>query len=96
MSILIKFQYTYTPKNVINLFLYEWDTWSQDLRTDFTLNDCLFGSVKLNKNADPDIYKYSSYDIGFNSCSFSSLPDGSVGRKVIIFGADMSSTCAYG
>ena len=31
--------------------------------TDFTLNNCLFGSVKLTKNADPDKYNYSSYDI---------------------------------
>ena len=25
-----------------------------------TLSDCLFGAVKLTKNADPDKYKYSS------------------------------------
>ena len=33
--------------------------WLRNLSTDFTLNDCLFGSVKLTKNADPDKYKYS-------------------------------------
>ena len=31
------------------------------LNTDFTLNNCLFGSVKLTKNADPSKYQYSGY-----------------------------------
>ena len=35
----------------------------------FTLNNCLFKSVKLTKNPDPAKYKYSSYDIGFDSRS---------------------------
>ena len=39
------------------------------LNTDFTINNCLFGSVKLAKNADPDKYKYSGYGIGFDSRS---------------------------
>ena len=33
---------------------YTLDQWSRDLNTDFTLGNCLFGSVKLTKNADPD------------------------------------------
>ena len=32
-----------------------------------SLNNCLFGSVKLTKNADLDKYKYSCYSIGFDS-----------------------------
>ena len=44
-----------TPKNVVSLFIvYDLDTWSRDLNTDFTLKDCLFGAVKLSKNPDPD------------------------------------------
>ena len=27
------------------------------LNTDFTLKICLYGSIKLTKNADPDKYK---------------------------------------
>ena len=55
---------TFTRKNVLNLFIvYELDTGSRDLNTDFTLNECLFGSVKLTTNADPDKYKYSGYSI---------------------------------
>ena len=52
----------------------------------------LFGAVKLNKNADPDKYKYSGYGIRFDSRSEFSLSEGSMRRNTIIFGADMSSS----
>ena len=54
--------------------------------------DCLFGGVTLAKNADPDNYVYSDYGIGFDSRSELSLPDGRVGKNVIIFGVDMNSS----
>ena len=63
----------------------------RDLITDFTLNSCLFGSVKLAKNADLDKYKCSGYGIGFGSRSEFPFSDESVGENVISFGADMSS-----
>ena len=45
----------YIPKKVINLFTsYTLSPWLRHLNTDFTLNNCLFGSVKLANNADPD------------------------------------------
>ena len=50
----------------------------------------MFGAVKLTKNADPDKYKYSAYDIGFDSLSQYAFTDGSMG-KIVVFGADMSS-----
>ena len=50
------------------------------------------GSVKLTTNADLDKYKYSSYSIGFDSHSESWLPDKSMGKNIIILGADMSSS----
>ena len=56
------------------------------------MKDCLFGSVKLTKNADPDKYKYSGYGIGLDSRSEFSLSDGSIGKNVIIIGVDMSSS----
>ena len=40
-------------------FFYELDTWSQDLDSDFTLKNCIFGGVKLGENADPEKYVYS-------------------------------------
>ena len=66
--------------------------WPRDLNTDFTLGSCLFGSVKLTNNADPDKYKYCAYSIGLDSRSEFSFTDGSMGKNVIIFGADLSSS----
>ena len=83
----------FTPNNVLNLFIvYELDRWSRDLNTDFFLKDCLFGAVKLSKNADPDKYKYSGYGVKFDSRSEFLLSDGNMGKNVIIFGADMGSS----
>ena len=59
-----------------------------DLNTGFTLGSCLFGSVKLTKNADLDKYKHSKYSIGFDSRSEFSFADGSLGKNVIL-GADV-------
>ena len=52
----------------------------------------LFGGIKLAKNADPNKYVYSGYGIGLDLRSEFSLPHGSVGKNVIIFGVDMSSS----
>ena len=60
----------------------------QDLNSDFTLKNCLFGGVNLAKNADLDKYICSSYGIGFDLCSELSLPDSSAGKNAIIFGVD--------
>ena len=89
----------FTPPDIINVFIvYELDTWSRDLNSDFTLNDCLFGGVKLAKIANliqtsnPDKYVYTDYSIGFCSHSDFPLPDGSADKDVIIVGDDMSSS----
>ena len=66
--------------------------WLRDLNTDFTLNNCLFGSVKLAKNDNLEKYKYSSYGLGFDSRSEFSLTVGSMDKSVITFGVDMSSS----
>ena len=86
-------QAAFTPNNVVNLFVvYELDSWPRNFDTNFTLGGCMFGGVKLTKNADPDKYSYSGYGIGFNSRGEYSLPDGSVGKNNIIFVVDMSSS----
>ena len=46
--------------------------------------------MKLTKNADPDKYEYSDYDIGFDACSQFSLPDGTCGKNDILFGVNNS------
>ena len=73
-------------KNIINIYIaYELDAWSGDLNTVFTLKDC-------TKNANSDEYVYSGFVIRFDSCSEFALPDGNVGRNVIVFGVSMSSS----
>ena len=52
----------------------------------------MFGGTKLTKNAHPDKYSYSTYSIGFDTQIEYSSPDGSVGKDVYTFGADMSSS----
>ena len=71
---------------------YKISPWSRDLNTDFPLNNYFFRSIKLNKNAESDKYVYSGYGTGFDSRSEFSLIDGSLGKNVIIFGVDMSSS----
>ena len=70
---------------------YTLNPWLRNLKIDFTLNNCLCGSVKLTKNGDPDRYKYSGYGIGFDYRSKFSFTDGSLEKNIIIFGAGKSS-----
>ena len=72
-------------KKVINLYIsYVLNPWLRNLKTDFTLKNCLFGSVKLIKNSGPDKYKYSGYGIGFYSRSEFSFTNGSM-EKMLLF-----------
>ena len=57
-----------------------------------TLESCLFGAVKLTKNADIDEYGYSGYGIGFDRHGSVLFPGTGLGTNVIIFGVDMSSS----
>ena len=80
-------------KKVTNIYIsYILNHWPRDLNTYFTLGICLFGSVKITKNAGPGKYKHSGYSIGFDSHSEFLFTDGSMGKNVIIFGDDMSSS----
>ena len=56
--------------------------------TGITLENCLFGAVKLTKNVDIDKYKHSGYGIGFDSRGSFSHPSGGYNRNVIIVRAD--------
>ena len=48
------------------------------------LENCLFGKIKMTKNADTDKYKY--HRIGFDSTGTFTHPDGRAGKNVIILG----------
>ena len=56
------------PKKVINQYIsYTLGTQLRNFNRDFTLSNCLFGSVKLTKNTYLDKYKYTGYGIGSDS-----------------------------
>ena len=83
----------FVPIKVINLYISY--TLGEQLRNssiNFTLNNCLFASLKLTKNPDLDKYKYNGYGIGFDSRSEFLFTDESYWKNVIIFGADMISS----
>ena len=55
----------------------------------------MFGAVKLTKNADVDKYGYSGYGVGFDKHESFSFPGTELGRNVIIFGVDISSSTKF-
>ena len=58
---------TYNHGKSINIYIvYEINKNDNTTSSDPTLENCLFGTVTLNKNADFDKYKYSGYGIGFD------------------------------
>ena len=76
----------YIPKKVINIFnCYTLNPWLRNLNIEFPLNNCLFLSVKLNKNADLDIYKYGGYGIGFDCCCEFSFTGRSMGKMSFLW-----------
>ena len=81
----------YSQKAVHFYIVYEIYLWPFTWATDLTLGNSLFGVVKLTKNADRNYYKYSGYGIGFDS-GRSFTYGNRFGKKVIIFGADISSS----
>ena len=82
------------PRKVISTCIsYILEHWPRDLNTDFTIGNCLFGSIELTKNTGPD--KYSGYRIEFDSRYEFSFRDRSVAKNVIIFGTDFSSVVHF-
>ena len=68
---------------VVNIYIvYEL---TPDTKTsNIALETCLFGVIKLTKNADVDKCNYSGYEIGFDSRGSFSHPSGEDGKNVII------------
>ena len=56
------------------------------------LENCLFGKIKMTKNADTEKYKYQGQRIGFDSTGTFAHPDGKVGKNVIFWVFDMSNS----
>ena len=71
--------------------IYEIKIWQNDLDSEFTSLNSLFGVVKLTKNSDPDKYSYSRYGIGFDARGTFPLSAGNgFGKNVTIFGVENS------
>ena len=89
-SFLYRFPLTILHGDIVNIYIvYEITKYYKDISYP-TLENGLFGSVKLTKNIDIDKYGYSGYGIGFDrETSFSFGNE--MGKNVIIFGVDMSS-----
>ena len=82
-NLLKRHSVSFIHKNVVEILYISWklDTWSKDTNTDFALDNSLFESVKLTKNADPDHYRYSGYGIGCNGSSDFYWSDGSKSKS---------------
>ena len=71
--------------------IYEINTWPRNLANNFTLNNCLFGTAKLVRNAIKSKFTYNCWGIAFDG-------EGSwrfgidFARNAVIFGVDNSSS----
>ena len=90
-SFLNWFPLTILHEDIVNIYIVYEITSNYSSINYPTLENCLFRSVKLTKNADIDKYGYSGYSIGFDrNTSFSFGNE--IGKYVIIFGVDVSSS----
>ena len=87
---------SYTHETIVNIYVVYELCASSSQSDDPTLKNCLFGAVRLTKNANIDKYRYSGYGIEFDRKSSFSFPSGEFGQNVIIFGVDMSSSVHVG
>ena len=60
--------------------------------SNIVLENCLFGKIKMTKNADTDKYKYQGHGTGFDLSGIFSHPNGGDGKNVVIFGVDMTNS----
>ena len=80
---------TFNHGKIVNIYIvYEIER-SVNISSYPTLENCLFGAVKLTKHVDVDQYKYLGYGIGFDRKGSYSIGN-KIGRNVIIFEVDMS------
>ena len=91
-SFLNRFPPTILHGKIVNIYIVYEITNNFNASSYLTLENCLFGSVKLTKNTDINKYRYSGYGTGFDRKGFFSHPRGGTGRNVTIFGEDMNSS----
>ena len=87
-SLLKQDKITYNHGPIVNIYtVYRL---SPRITSNITLENCLFGAVKVTKILK--INTYSGYGTAFDSGGSFSHPSGGYGKNVIIFGADLSSS----
>ena len=81
----------YPNKSVVNIYIFcKLNTISSTRNTDFTIQNALFGNVKITKDTNSSHDKYVGYGICFDEGSSFSFGNIVNAKNVIIFGADMS------
>ena len=75
---------TFNHGKIVNMYIV-YDLKSNLNNFDPTLQNCLFGVIKLTKNIDIDKYEYAGYRIGFDSKGSFSHPSGGTGVYVAVF-----------
>ena len=83
-SFLNQFPLTILHGDIVNIYIVYEITSEYSSINYPTLENCLFGSVKLTKNADTDKYGYSRYGIGFDRNTTFSVGNES-GKNIIFF-----------
>ena len=88
---------SYPNASIINVYIvYSLDSISNARNTDFTAQNCLFGSVKITRNRNTSNYKYVGYGICFDEGSNFSFGNRIDAKNIIILGCDaQSSSHAY-
>ena len=77
---------------VTNIFcVYKLDPISSSRDSTFTVQNALFGSIQITKNADTSKYKYEGYGICFDEGGTFSISNITNGRNVLIYGVHESS-----
>ena len=90
-SFLNRFPPTILHRDIVNIYIVYEITCDYSSINYPTLENCSFRSVKLTKNADIHKYGYCGYGIGFHRNTSFSVGN-EIGKNVIFFGVDMSSS----
>ena len=78
--------------DIINIYcVYKLDPVSSSRDNTFTVQNALFGSMQITKNADTSKYKYKGYGICFDEGGTFGIGNINNGRNVLIFGVHESS-----
>ena len=85
----------FTHEKTVNInIVYEKNLWNRGYEDYPTLENSLFGAVRLVKIADIDKYKYSGFGIGYDRHGTFSVAN-RFGKNVITFRVDMSSSVHF-